>query len=148
MTLSSWNRNGNLLNLHGEVHRLFNDVVASGELRPLLPAGWAPAVDLHETATEYTVEMDLPGVNPNDVKIELVEGLLSIQGERKSVREHDEGVSAQHRERVTGAFQRSFRLPMRVDAGQVKASYKDGVLFVRVPKAAESVKREISIEVG
>jgi len=148
MSLTRWTRNGNMLNLHDEVNRLFNDVLTQGELRPLLPAGWLPAVDLHETPEDYTVEMDLPGVNPKDLKIELLEGLLTIKGERKSERPANSGTTAHRLERNAGTFERAFRLPGRVDPGQVKASYKDGVLIVRVPKAPESVGREITIEVG
>jgi HSP20 family protein len=149
MMLTRWTRNGNMLNLHDEVNRLFNDVLTQGETRPLLPAGWLPAVDLHETAQDYTVQMDLPGVNSKDLKIELLEGVLTIKGERKSESHPAEGGATAHRlERVAGAFERAFRLPGRIDAGEVKASYKDGVLTVRVPKAPESVGREITIEVG
>ncbi|MEP7028626.1 MAG: Hsp20/alpha crystallin family protein [Candidatus Eisenbacteria bacterium] len=148
MMLTRWTPNGNLLNVHDEVHRLFNTAVSRREVRPLVPAGWLPAVDLHESAKDYTVEMELPGVNPKDVKVELVEGRLSIQGERKGVREGEDGATAHHVERVRGPFQRTFRLPARVDAGQVKASFKDGVLFVRVPKAPEALKQEIAIDVG
>ena len=148
MMVSRWTPNGNLLNVHDEVHRLFNDAVARREARPLLSAGWLPAVDLHESATDYTVEMELPGVNPKDVKIELVEGRLSIEGERKCVRESENGATAHHVERAWGTFQRTFRLPLRVDAAQVKASSKDGVLFVRIPKAPEAVKQEVAIDLG
>jgi HSP20 family protein len=149
MSLTRWTRNGNMLNLHDEVNRLFNDVLAQADARPLLPAGWLPAVDLHESAQEYTVQMDLPGVNPKDLKIDLREGLLAIKGERKGVAQTAEGGVTAHRlERSAGTFERVFRLPGRVDAGQVTASYKDGVLLVRVPKAPESVGREIPIEVG
>jgi len=148
MTRIRWTRNGNMLNLHDEVNRLFNDVLTQGEVQPLLPAGWLPPVDLHETQEEYTVQMDLPGVNPKDLKIELLAGLLTIQGERKSLHEAVEGTTAHRLERSAGSFERAFRLPGRVDPAQVKASYKDGVLFIRVPKAPESVGREITIEVG
>jgi len=149
MSLTRWSHNGNMLNLHDEVNRLFNDVLAQGDLKPLLPAGWLPAVDLHETAQDYTVAMDLPGVNPKDLKIELRDGLLTIKGERKSESRPADGSSTAHRlERIAGMFERVFRLPGRVDPGAVKAGYKDGVLSVRVPKAPESVSREIAIEVG
>jgi HSP20 family protein len=149
MRLTRWTPNGNMLNLHDEVNRLFNDIVIEGELKPLLPAGWLPAVDLHETAEEYTVQMDLPGVNPKDLKIELLEGRLTIKGERKfESRPAEDGATARRLERSVGTFERVFRLPGRVDSGQVKASYNDGVLLVRVPKAPEAVGREIAIEVG
>jgi len=149
MSLARWTRNGNMLNLHDEVNRLFNDMLIQGELRPLLPAGWQPAVDLHETAQEYTVQMDLPGVDPKDLKIELLEGRLTIKGERKSQsRPAESGTTAHRLERNAGPFERGFRLPGRLDPGQVKASYKDGVLIVRVPRAPESVGHEITIEVG
>jgi HSP20 family protein len=132
-------RNGNV---HDEMHRLFQDLVLAGE--PGLSA-WLPPVDVHESDTNYTLHFDLPGVDPKDVRIEMNDGQLTVQGERKSV--DPEGVNAHRKERVTGTFERSFRLRARVDSEAIKATYKDGVLTIDVPKAKEAVRREISIDV-
>ena len=148
MTLMRWTPNPDLAQFQDEVNRLFHGIVVPGTDHPLLPQGWLPAVDVHETAKDYTVQMDLPGVNPKHVKVEVLGDQLTIRGERRSEREAAEGSTAHRVERTTGAFERTFRLASKVDASQVKASYKDGVLSVRVPKAPESFKREIPIDVG
>jgi HSP20 family protein len=139
--LRSWSPNG--LNVQDEMHRMFHDLVLTGE--PGLSA-WLPAVDVHESDTSYTLQFDLPGVAAQDVRIEMNDGQLTVKGERKSV--ELEGVNAHRKERVTGTFERSFRLRARVDTDGIKATYKDGVLTIDVPKAKEAVKREIPIQLG
>jgi HSP20 family protein len=147
MTLMrGWTPNGTLLNAEDEMHRLLHDLVRGGESPGLAPAGWIPPVDVHETDTGYTLQIDLPAVNPKDVKIELVEGRLSIRGERKL--ETGDGTVARRLERAAGAFERAFRLKARVAPDAIKATYKDGVLRIDVPKAPEAVRREIAIDLG
>jgi HSP20 family protein len=143
--IRTWTPNGNLLNAQDEMHRLLHDLVGSGDRREIAPAAWIPAVDVHETEKGYTLQIDLPGVNPKDVKIDFVEGRLSIQGERKT--ESQPG-DARRLERAAGAFERAFRLRAKVAPDAIKASYKDGVLLIDVPKAPEAVKREIAIDLG
>jgi HSP20 family protein len=138
--LRSWSPNGNV---HDEMQRLFNDFVFTGEPGP---TAWLPPVDVLESNTSYTLEFDLPGVDPKDVRIEMNDGELTVKGERKSAT--TEGVNAHRKERISGTFERSFRLRARVDAEGIKASYKDGVLTIDVPKAKEAVKREIPIELA
>lgn len=145
--IKSWTPNGNLINVQDEMHRLFHDLVASGEVLPAAPTGWSPAVDVHEADRNYTLQLDLPGVNPKDVKLELVDGLLTIRGERKA-EPAAEGIVTHRLERTRGAFERVFRLKVRVDQDAIKATYQDGVLRIDLPKAPESVKREIAIDLG
>ena len=137
--LRSWSPN----NVQDEMHRLLHDLVLTAEPGR---AAWLPAVDVHESDTSYTLQFDLPGVSAKDVRIEMNDGRLTVKGERRS--ETAEGVSAHRKERVTGTFERAFRLRARVDADGIKASYKDGVLTIDVPKAKEAVKREIPIQLG
>jgi HSP20 family protein len=137
--LRSWSPNGNLL--QDDMHRFLHDLVLTGEPGA---TSWLPAVDVHETEKGYTLRFDLPGVNPQDVKIEMVDGKLTVKGERQAV----EAEGAHRIERVSGTFERAFRLRAKVDADGIKASYKDGVLTIELPKAAESVKREIAISLG
>ena len=137
--LRSWSPN----NVQDEMHRLLHDLVVTGEPAQ---AAWLPAVDVHESDTSYALSFDLPGVPATDVRIEMNDGLLTVKGERKG--ETPEGVTARRKERVTGTFERAFRLRARVDTGGIKATYKDGVLTIDVPKAKEAVKREIPIELG
>jgi HSP20 family protein len=146
--IRSWTPNSNLLNVQDEMHRVLHDLVMNGEARPLAPTGFVPAVDVVETEKGYTLQFDLPGVNPKDVKIELVEQRLTVRGERASAAPAEDGATTHRLERAAGSFERAFRLRARVDANGIKAGYRDGVLTIDVPKAPEAVKREIAIEVG
>ncbi len=152
MALMRWTPNRNLLGFEDEVNRLFNGLLTQAPGRALLPAGWVPAVDIHETEKEYTLQLDLPGVAPADVKIQVTGDQLTIHGERRAVKDAvkdgDDKTTAHRVERVTGVFERSFTLPVPVDADQVKASYKDGVLTIRLPKAAGSRTRQVTIDVA
>jgi len=148
MPLIRWTPNQELSSFHDEVNRLFNEVWAPQGTRALLPAGWLPAVDIHETEGEYTVQLDLPGIDPAGLKIQVTGDQLTIHGERRQVKNADEKAVTHRTERVTGVFERSFTLPLPVDADKVKASYKDGVLDVRLPKAASARPRQVSVDVG
>lgn len=149
MSLIRWTprRNGTeLATLSNEMDRLFDDLMT-----PWTPARRAgslvPAVDVEETSDAYTFRADLPGVDAKDVKVSVTGDTLTFKGERKRASESTDG--AAHRvERLYGSFERSFTLgvPVRTDA--VKASYKDGVLEIRVPKADEARPREIEVQIS
>ena len=108
-------------------------------------SGWAPEVDVEETADTIIIRADLPGMDKKDISISVENRELTIRGERKN--EVDEGKSNFHRvERTYGSFRRSFSLPARVQADKVEASYQDGVLEVSVPKAEEVKPKAIEIK--
>ena len=123
--------------------RLFDGLVSGGSssLR------FSPATDIQETPEEFVLRLDLPGVAQKDVKVTLLGDELTIHGERKQDETRKNGKS-EYRERVFGSFQRSFTLSAPVQADQVKATFKDGVLEVHVPKAEQARTREIEIQVG
>jgi HSP20 family protein len=107
------------------------------------PAGWAPAVDLQETAEDYVLTAELPGVAREDIDIQLREDRLTLSGVRR-----DRGVPCEqyHRlERGHGAFSRTFQLPVPVDADQVVADLRDGILTVTCPKARDGSTRRIDV---
>ena len=131
----SWSPNGSMI--ESEMQRFLNGSTTQG---------FVPAVDVHETEKAYTLSFDLPGVNPKDVKIEVENGTLTVAGTRTF--EQAEGTNPRRLERVSGAFQRSFRLRAKVDQDAIQAKYKDGVLTIELPKAPEAVRREISIDLG
>jgi HSP20 family protein len=96
-------------------------------------ADFTPAVDISEKDREYLVKAQLPGVKKDDVKIELLNGVLTITGERKF--EKEEKTEKTHRvESAYGAFTRSFTVPEDVLAEKIAAEFKDGILAVRLPK--------------
>lgn len=106
---------------------------------------FAPAVDVHETADEFVVRLDLPGIAPKDVQVKLTGDTLSIRGERSS--EHPEKLGQVIRsERFSGTFERTFTLAAPVQSDRVKATSKDGVLEIRIPKAEEAKVREIPVQ--
>jgi HSP20 family protein len=101
-------------------------------------AAWRPRVDVIDAEKEYVLEVDLPGVDPNSVQVELEQGLLQITGERQA--SHGDQATYTYRERRAGKFERSFRVPEAVDADAITAKFDKGVLEIRVPKVERSRK--------
>ena len=136
-----------LFGVRDEVDRLFDGFFTRGPLRGDIAPAFTPAVDIEETADEFVVRADVPGMSQKDVKVSLVGDVLTIRGERKQ--ESDTRNGGMHRvERVQGSFERSFRLGTAVRNDKVKAQYRDGVLEIHVPKAEEAKVREIEVEVA
>jgi HSP20 family protein len=108
---------------------------------------WTPAVDILETENELVLKADLPEVKQEQIDIRVEDGTLTLRGERKFEAVQDE--KGYHRiERSYGAFSRSFTLPDTVDPEGVRASFKDGVLTVNLPKKEASKPRQIKVEVS
>jgi HSP20 family protein len=105
---------------------------------------WMPAVNIRETDSAFFVEAELPGLTRDDIEITLENNLLKLSGERRF--EKDGNDESYHRvERSYGSFLRTFSLPSQVSSDDVKASFKDGVLVIEVPKAAEARPRKIDL---
>jgi HSP20 family protein len=149
MALIRWEPVRELNTIQSEVNRLFNTYFDS----PTASNGgttlrrWIPAMDLVETETDFVLRADLPGVDENDVKIELEDRVLTISGERKA--EHEEHNQGYYRvERSSGSFTRTLTLPEGVDPEAVKASFDNGVLEVRIPKPEEKKPHRVAISIG
>ena len=148
MTLIRWNpaRNTNLTDIRDEIDRLFEGFLSTRSL----PAGvdaLSPPVDIEETPEAFVLRADLPGVSQKDVKVNFAGDTLTLRAERK--RETEKHAGSLHRtERYYGAFERSFTLTSPVRADKIKATYRDGVLEIEVPKAEEAKVREIEVQVG
>ena len=109
-------------------------------------AEWLPAVDMAETKNEVVVNVEIPGMDPKEFDISLSEGTLTIKGEKK--RERVEGEENYHLvERRYGAFTRSILLPQEVESDKIRASYKEGILKIALPKSEGAKKKEIKIKV-
>ena len=137
------NETGNpFLTLHREMNRMFDEAFRSfdiGSFGSPAMTGW-PSVELNETEKEVRVVAELPGLGQNDVAIELLDGVLTISGEKKSETEDKE---LRFSERYYGRFERRISVD-DVDQDKVAASFKDGVLTVTLPKlptAQRKVKR-------
>jgi HSP20 family protein len=108
---------------------------------------WSPLVDVHETKNGYQLQVELPGVKQEDIQVSIEGETLTLKGERKHEAEVKE--DEYHRvERSYGRFERTIVLPSVVDAGQVKATYRDGVLAIELPKKEEAKPKEIKVEVA
>jgi HSP20 family protein len=114
--------------------------------RGLLEGEWAPSVDVAETNGDITVTAELPGVKQEEVEISITDDVLTLKGEKKEEKEVKE--KNYHRiERSYGSFQRSIGLPTGVQADKAKATYKDGILSITVPKVEEAKPKQIKIDV-
>ena len=108
---------------------------------------WMPPVDIAEDDKEYTIKVELPGVNKEDVRVSVEGGVLSISGERKA--EKEEKNKKYHRiERTYGSFARSFTLPEGAASDRVAAEFKDGVLRVHLPKDEKAKPKSIDVKIG
>ena len=117
-----------------------------GELGLGTTRDWTPRVDISETDKEFIIKAELPEVNKEDVKVTVANGVLSISGERKQEKE-EEGKKFHRIERYYGSFTRSFTLPDNVDETKVDASYKDGMLNLKIEKTGESKPTSIEVEI-
>lgn len=108
---------------------------------------WTPAVDIYETENELVLKADVPDIDPQNVGIQLENGTLTLKGERKF--EQQQNGKGFHRiERSYGSFVRAFSLPDTVEADNVKADYKDGVLTITLPKKEVAKPRSIKVEIS
>ncbi len=141
-------RSRDLTNFRSEMDQLFENFFGN---RPYYAPADAdtltPPVDIEETSEGYVIRADLPGMTEKDVKVSLVGDLLTLRGERKREVENRSG-NVHRTERLFGTFERTFTLPAPVRGDKVKASYRNGVLEVSVPKAEEAKVREIEVQVG
>jgi HSP20 family protein len=143
MTLVKWNPSRNLLNWGDN---LFEDFFNSDRLLSLNREGWYPAVDISEDDDGYHVQMELPGLTKEDVKISFKDDVLHISGEKK-VEEKEEKKNYHRYERRYGKFERAFRLHSDVIVDKIDANFKNGVLIVELPKAEIAKPKEIEVKV-
>lgn len=131
--------------LREEINRLFDFRLSDWPRPTELFERWGPAVDLYEDKDNITVTAELPGLKQEEIDVSLEGRTLSISGERK--RDETQGKGESYRaERYYGRFHRSITLPQTVDAARISASYKDGILSVRLPKAEESKPKRIEVK--
>ena len=134
---------------HDEVSRAFDEVFARSGNGHTPTQQFIPALDVEESAEAFLVRADLPGVSKQDVKVSFADDVLTIRGERKRAAADDSAKSNLRRvERTFGAFERRLALDALVRGDKVKATYRDGVLEVHVPKADEARVHEIEVQGG
>ena len=129
-----------LFGLRREIDRMLGDVAAGSET-----SRWVPAVDIRESEKALAIDVELPGIAPENVDVSVENGILTIAGEKHAERTEDKKGRYHVVERTYGSFLRSFQLPKDVDESQIAAKFHDGVLTVEVPKAALPQPRKIAI---
>ena len=140
-----WSPQQNLDTIHNQLSRFLEPFMRTAD-EDLVSGSWMPPVDVAETQEKIIVRAEVPGMKQEDIQIEFENGLLSIRGERKLLKE--EGVTFHRVERTFGNFSRSFTLPRTIDPEKISASYRDGVLQIEVPKKEEAKPKQIRIAVN
>ena len=137
MPIVRWEPFQDVAGLQDRLYRMFGSVVERS---------WMPAVDIIDTPEAIVLKAELAGMKPEDLHIELDDDVLTIRGERHQ----EETLDQEHYQSTEwhyGAFQRSITLPRSVKRDAIEASYDNGVVMVRVPKAAEVVPQKIELKV-
>jgi HSP20 family protein len=149
MTLVRWDPLAEMQEMADRFNRQFGRPTAARPAEPgnekLTVPDWAPAVDVAETPQEYLIDVELPQVGKDDVKVSVADGVVCIEGERK--RGKGEKDRKYHRvERAYGCFTRSFTLPDDVDEEKLRADFREGVLSVHLPKSEKAKPRAIEVK--
>jgi HSP20 family protein len=143
MELVRWDQVEGVNRVQSRINELFEDTFGRTRAQQSAATGvWYPPVDILESKDSYLIRAELPGMRIEDLKTEVNEGILTVSGERK----FDEPANGV--ERVAGKFSRSFYLPQTVKHDDIKATYRDGILEVKVPKADEAKPRQIAISLN
>jgi len=148
MELVRWEQVEGVNRIQSRINELFEDALGRTRAQQSAAAGvWYPPVDILESKDSYLIRAELPGMRNEDLKTEVNEGILTLSGEKK-LEDPADGVEYHRVERVTGKFSRSFYVPQTVNPDSIKATYKDGILEVQVPKADEAKPRQIAISLN
>jgi HSP20 family protein len=144
---TQWDLMRELASMQDRMNRMWGNLSDRGREDVSGTGAWMPPVDIFETdAREIVLKAELPGLRREDIDLTVENSTLTIRAERRD----DEGVREtqyHRRERLCGTCSRSFTLPNTVDAGHVKAEYRDGVLTVRLPLREEAKPRQIQVDV-
>jgi len=148
MAIVKWDPFRDVVALQDRINRIFND--SFGRSRDLDDEvslyDWRPPVDIYETNEGIVLKVELPGVNKDDVSVEVKENVLTLKGERLL----DPEIKDEHyyrKERSFGKFNRSFSLQEPIKPDLIKAGFKDGVLTVEVPRPEEERPKQITVNI-
>jgi HSP20 family protein len=142
-----WDPFGDMLTIQDRMNRLFQETLARSRGQEAIEGGaWAPAVDILENGERILLRADLPGLEQSEIELRVDDGTLVVRGDRKAP--PDMKPEEMHRsERPFGPFARSFSLPGNVDQSGIRASFRNGVLEVVLPKRREAQAKTIRVEV-
>lgn len=144
--LAPWRPFTELSSFRREMDRLWDSFFSERPFTRVWEREWAPSLDMSETKDNFVVKAEVPGIDAKDIDISLTGDVLTIRGEKKQ--ESEEKEEDYHVvERSYGSFSRSIRLPAEVESGKIKASYKNGILKVSLPKSEKVKAKEVRIKV-
>jgi len=147
MAIVRWQPYGAVASLQEGINRLFNDAFPRSLTDDdFALSSWKPAVDIYDKDEAIVIHAELPGVQKENISIEVKENVLTLKGERIENKEITQDKFFR-KERSFGSFQRAFTLPSAIDPESIKASFKDGVLEVEIPKPEEKKPKQIQINI-
>ncbi len=146
MELVRWNPMRDMFSARHRMNRLMNDFFTPSPYfrRENTVWDWNPSVDIYNEDNSIVVKAELPGVDKDNINIDVKDRVLTLKGERSSDNEVKED-KYYRRERTFGKFERRFSLPENVNADDIKADYKDGVLRIEIPKPVEEQPKQITV---
>ena len=148
MALVKWDPFRDVAELQNRINRMFDDSFgpSRGREDEANMCAWKPAVDIYETDTGAVLSVDLPGVGKENVTVEVKDNILTLKGERFPKTELNQ--EAYYRqERCYGTFQRSFTLHHNIQPNLIKATFKDGMLEIEIPRPEEEQPKLITVKV-
>jgi len=146
MQLVKFNPVRDIFSLRNRMNHIFDDLFypVNRDQAELSMGRWNPVVDVYDNDDSVVIKAELPGIEKEDIEIDVKDRVLTLKGERSSENEVKDD-NYYRRERCFGKFERSFTLPADVDPDKIKADYKDGVLKIDIPKPEEKKPRQITI---
>jgi len=147
MTIVRWRPLSEMDNIRRELDRRFDRFYRTLDEDSEGICECYPLVDIKETKDEFVIYAELPGISKDDVKINIADDILTISGEKKEEAKQD-GHTYHRIERTYGKFQRNFTLPVHIQADKVRATFKNGILTITLPKKEEVKPKEVSISVS
>ena len=148
MAIVKWDPFRDVAELQNRINRIFDE--SFGQPRKtdddLYANTWRPAVDIYETENGVVLAVELPGVKKEDVSVEVKDDVLTLKGERPANPDIGED-SYYRRERFFGPFKRSFSLHQNIQPDLIKATYKDGVLQIEIPRPMREQPKQITVNV-
>lgn len=146
MALARWEPFREVESLQRQLNRLFDEIAPTGR-RGEEGITFIPPAEVEETSDAVHLKVEVPGVDPKDLDVQVSPEAVSISGERKSeIKTEERGIT--RTEFRYGRFQRVIPLPIRVQHDQVQAEYKDGILKLRLPKAEEDRNKVVKVNLG
>ncbi len=148
MTLVKWDPFRDVEKLQNRINRMFED--SFGRTRDpddeMSLCAWTPPVDIYETENGIVLAAELPGVGKENISVEVKDNILTLNGERTANPNINEK-KFYRRERCYGTFQRSFTLQQNIQPNLIKATFKNGVLEIEIPKPEEEQPKQITVKV-